>query len=690
MRWFYNLKISNKLIVAFMILVVFAAINGLTGYFGAKSIAKSLEETGKIGLPKVKALLTISESLSATDAKEKTLLSPSLMDDERKIVFNEMDTLNLTIKTAWSKYEKLGRDAEENQLWEKFIPLWNKWENDHNAYIKLVKDYMETGDPGIYNMMLDQSLVNNASSYKAAKQALNNIALKAKKEADKNIQIGEESTSRVQLFLLIIIAIGVFIALFLARFMAGLITTPLIGAVKLAENLRQQGITNLGIGLEKLSKGDTGEPIDKNLQKIEVKTNDEIGDLTKTINGMLEQTQQTIDSFNTNRENLINVVDEISKLIKSSHEGDFKTRGNQNKFEGTYAELIKGFNETLDAIVKPIEESINVLATMAQGDLTLKVEGNYQGDMKKMKDSTNYLIDSLSKLILEVAEAVQATASASNEIFSTAEEMAAGAQEQSAQTTEVASAIEQVASTIIETTKNAGAAAENARKSGEIAVSGGESVSNTVRGMNRISKVVSEAASTVQELGKNSNQIGEIIQVINDIADQTNLLALNAAIEAARAGEQGRGFAVVADEVRKLAERTTKATNEIASMIKKIQVDTDDAVSSIMQGTEEVKSGLSLAEESGQALQNIISSSNEVVDVINQVASASEEQASAAEQISKSIEAINNVAQESATGIQHVAQATEDLSRLTENLQNLVNQFKIDAVHSQLPEHSQY
>lgn len=172
--------------------------------------------------------------------------------------------------------------------------------------------------------------------------------------------------------------------------------------------------------------------------------------------------------------------------------------------------------------------------------------------------------------------------------------------------------------------------------------------------------------------------IWEIIQVIDDIADQTNLLALNAAIEAARAGEQGRGFAVVADEVRKLAERTTKATKEIAEMINQIQKDTAGAVSSIEEGNVEVESGKKMAVKAGESLQEIIKATDKVQDVVNMVASASEEQSSASEQISRNIEAISSVTNQSAAGTQQIARAAEDLNRLTSNLEVMIGHFKLN------------
>ena len=280
--------------------------------------------------------------------------------------------------------------------------------------------------------------------------------------------------------------------------------------------------------------------------------------------------------------------------------------------------------------------------------------------------------------MVEVNEAVTLTANTGNEISSSSEQMAAGAQEQSAQTTEVAGAVEQMTKTILETTKNSSIAAESAKNAGEIAKGGGQVVVETIEGMNRIAEVVSKSATMVQALGKSSDQIGEIVQVIDDIADQTNLLALNAAIEAARAGEQGRGFAVVADEVRKLAERTTKATKEIAAMIKQIQKDTGSAVESMVEGQEEVEKGKKLADKAGESLNEIIKGAEQVVDVITQVAAASEEQSSASEQISNNVEAISNVTHESASGIQQIARAAEDLNRFTVNLQDLISRFHID------------
>jgi methyl-accepting chemotaxis protein len=329
-------------------------------------------------------------------------------------------------------------------------------------------------------------------------------------------------------------------------------------------------------------------------------------------------------------------------------------------------------------LTQKTKEMLLEMEKFSMGDLTVSLHVEKNDDIGKLFNGFNQVVENVGNLISSVNEAVEATASASTQISSSSEEMAAGSQDQSSQTTEVASAVEEMTKTILETSQNSSKSAEAAKNAGAIAKEGGKVVNQTIEGMNRIAEVVKKSAETVNALGKGSDQIGEIVQVINDIADQTNLLALNAAIEAARAGEQGRGFAVVADEVRKLAERTTKATKEIAVMIKQIQKDTGGAVESMNKGTEEVEKGKALADKAGESLKEIIVGVEQVVDMSMQVAAASEEQSSAAEQISKNIEAISSVTQESAAGIQQIARAAEDLNRLTVNLQELTSRFKID------------
>jgi methyl-accepting chemotaxis protein len=225
--------------------------------------------------------------------------------------------------------------------------------------------------------------------------------------------------------------------------------------------------------------------------------------------------------------------------------------------------------------------------------------------------------------------------------------------------------------------QNCQMAAEGAQRATQSAQNGSGVVENTVAVMGQIAEKVQETARTVESLGARSDQIGNIIGTIEDIADQTNLLALNAAIEAARAGEQGRGFAVVADEVRALAERTTRATKEISEMIKAIQKETRGAVIAMEQGVQQVVAGTEEAAKSGDALRDILELINAVSMQVNQIATAAEEQTATISEISSNMHQITEVVQQTSHGAQESATAAAQLNGNAEELQRLVSHFKL-------------
>ncbi len=329
--------------------------------------------------------------------------------------------------------------------------------------------------------------------------------------------------------------------------------------------------------------------------------------------------------------------------------------------------------EYLKQQTRPIEDAIKALAS---GDLTTGVVIEEDSQLFGLGTEVNKTIVSLRNTLRQVSETSTAAATASAQISSSTEELSAGAQEQSTQTGEVAAAVEEMTRTVVENSRNATLTADIAKKNGIVANEGSKIVDQTVLKIGEIAEVVQNSAATVERLGSASQAIGEIVLVIDDIADQTNLLALNAAIEAARAGEEGRGFAVVADEVKKLAERTTAATKQIAAMIKNVQAEASVAVASMKRGNIEVAKGIELADLAGKSLKNIVSNTDNVVDMMMQIAAASEEQSSTSEQISQNVESISTVSIESAKGIAQIARATEDLSRLTGELQKLTMNFK--------------
>ncbi len=329
--------------------------------------------------------------------------------------------------------------------------------------------------------------------------------------------------------------------------------------------------------------------------------------------------------------------------------------------------------------VKPINYLIDRIKDIAQGegDLTQQIDVKSNDEIGRLGGLINLFIQNIHDVISEVTRTTHAVAGAATEIAASSEEIACGMKEQSSQITQISSAVEEMSASIIEVARKSGEAANDAGESGKVAEEGSGVVRETIAGMNAISDAVSAGAASVSELGKRGEQIGQIIEVINDIADQTNLLALNAAIEAARAGEHGRGFAVVADEVRKLADRTTKATEEIAESITAIQTETGEAVAKMNAGTAQVAVGVEKASEAGKSLEKIVTGARNVATNVQSIAAAAEQQSSAATEVSRNIESITAVTAQSTEGAQQAAQAATQLSGMAEELFALVRKFKI-------------
>ncbi len=338
--------------------------------------------------------------------------------------------------------------------------------------------------------------------------------------------------------------------------------------------------------------------------------------------------------------------------------------------------LLAGSLLTIRSITRPLDQCIRVVNEIAGGDLTQHLDTTRQDEIGSLARAVSQMQHNLRNTIYAVSSSAERVASGSEQISASASRQASGAEKQRDQATQVASAMQQMSSTVLQVTQNSNRAAEAARAAATTAREGGQIVDLTLAKMRSIADSVAGSSQKVQDLGKRSDQIGEIVSVIDDIADQTNLLALNAAIEAARAGEQGRGFAVVADEVRKLAERTSKATKEIAEMIRGIQAETRSAVQAMQDGTTRVSEGVETTTSAGKSLSEIIRMAEQVGDMVNQIASASTQQASATEQVSANVEKISEITQESAAGSRESARSCQELSGLALDLQKLVSQFK--------------
>ncbi len=384
-------------------------------------------------------------------------------------------------------------------------------------------------------------------------------------------------------------------------------------------------------------------------------------------------------ALSNSMQSISDVLAGVDNFVTNAEKGNLKYRIDTSRFKGDYQQLVKGVNNILENVLAPINESLSIIEEMEAGNLNQFMIGEYEGDYLVLKEKQNSLIISLNKVLSEVVNIVEMVDDSTNIISNNTDALAAATLEQSSQSDEVASAVEELSATITQNAISSLKTSELATNNGDLAVEGGNIVSETILKMKDIAGVVADSATQIEQLGKASSKIGEIISVIDEIADQTNLLALNAAIEAARAGEQGRGFAVVADEVRKLAERTSDATKQISSMIIDVQNETSKAVEAMHRGTKEVNGGITFADKAGDALKKIVNSSTQLKDMVNQMASANEEQSATSEQISKNIASISQVSSESAKRIEGVSNMSDQLKTMTTELATAVSRFNLSS-----------
>jgi twitching motility protein PilJ len=331
--------------------------------------------------------------------------------------------------------------------------------------------------------------------------------------------------------------------------------------------------------------------------------------------------------------------------------------------------------EANDTLQRSITELLAVINQVARGDLTLR--GKVTNDaLGNVVDSINYMLDNFSKVLERVRKAGMEVNACSNNILIAADEMQAGATQQDQETTNTSSAVEELTVSMKQVSNNAEASAEAARRALDAAEQGNRAVRDTLDGMQRIRSSVQATGKKIKSLGDRSLEISEIINVINDITEQTNLLALNAAIEAARAGEAGRGFAVVADEVRKLAEHSRSATKDIAALIKAIQAETNEAVVVMEEGTKEVEVGAGLADQAGKALEAISTVVRQSAELVQEISLASKQQVRGTEGVAHAMQIISNITRQTSQGVRQTVGTVSQLVKLSDQLNEALSQFR--------------
>jgi len=623
MQWFYDLSIKAKLRVGFGVLLALMLLIGFAGHRGLNTIIPSVDSMYKDRLVPAIQMYRVHKDLSEIRALTVAHIKDSTQSQRQKISA-EITTLNADIDQQIREYAATYLVPEEVAALAELRQALASYRTTLERTLRLSFAQQIYEAEHVY--LNEESL--------ALEQVLKPIHAIVAVQDTVGKQLYNESFAAAERLRKVLYGV-----------IAGAIVVG-VGFAWLISSALRRPIRSLERAALQLAEGKTDV-------SVKVRSKDEVGRLS--------------ESFNT-------MALKLQRLLGEVREQSLRAEESARQANTAHQEAVR----QQEYLAAKVDEMLAQMERFAHGDLTVGLHVEQHDSIGKLYTGFNETAGTMRHLVGKVVSSVDSTAAATTQISASTEQLAAGLHEQSSQTAQVAAAVEEMTQTINENTRQTTLAAKEATDASDDAKRGGAIVRETIEGMNSVARVVLESAQTVEALGKSSEQIGAIIQTIEEIAEQTNLLALNAAIEAARAGEQGRGFAVVADEVRKLAERTTSATKEISTTIQQIQHETVNAVRAMHAGTIQVDEGKRHAAGAAEALERIIVHTEKVSNIISHLAAASEQQAATSTDIARSMEHIRSIAAQSSNGIDEVASTAGNVSYLMTQLQTLVARFRVE------------
>ena len=658
-----RLTIAKKLMAAFGFIVLLVALVGGAGVIGLEKVRGLLLSMYEDRLVPMSDLYDVYASLLNIRIN---VLEHVLSEDSAKLAWADTAIVqyNNTISEYMDKFRKHADLTSEEKEWlASWDAAWSAYKAERDSVLRLSRE-------GRKIEAIGQAMSTAATKFGAARDSLEGLVRAEKRLASDAQRQAIAIYEMARLLIVIGSAAAALLAIAISLFVSRAITLSVRAMAVAADRLANIELPGLVKVFEAVAKGDLTQTPQVNFQRVEVKSSDETGDLAMAFNRMVDQLGVAGEAVSQMVLNLRSLLGELNRNALGL---------------ASASEQLSQAAQQAGAATQQIASSIQQVARGAQ----------------------------------EQSASVQQTSASMQQLSSAIEQIAKGAQEQARRVEEATGRVRRIAEAIGQV---AMATQELERAAGEMTVTAGqgsEVVGKAVGSLVLIKDRVGETARRIRELGKHSEEIGQIVEVIDDIAEQTNLLALNAAIEAARAGEHGRGFAVVADEVRKLAERSSRATKEIGQLIRAVQRGTEEAVQAMELGVKEVEEGSGLASEAGEALRRIresvagahegvkriaelasgirgdaestVSAVLEVMGIVQQSGAATEQMAASSGEVVKAVDSIASVSEESAAVAEEVSASTEEMSaqveemvasveglaRMAEELRQFVGRFKL-------------
>ncbi len=708
-----HIRIGYKLIGGFVVVSLILLFVGIVGWRNIDRLSSEVKDVGIKYLPYVENLEKIRVEIKTIEKVIRTLLNPNLTKEDRANQYRIVMEARKRYKKSFDIIEMIHKTPEENKIWNFFKKEIKEGAKVNNTFFKLIKSIEKTG---ITNPMKMRANIEKfrADHYKLLSQA--SLMLFTKDTFD-----GGDSDIECDF--------GKWLKNYKHKNaeLDELVRKILPFHKKFHEALKKmkQAVDDDNLQLAKYTYDMELIPSANYLFS---KFDDIIKMCAKVENMYDKATSLAMTNLIVAQEKVHGPLNKLVSLVTLNTEKKVKEATKVASFSNTISiictilgvivALVLGVVLSM-GIINSIRKTLQFAKAVAQGEINRKFHLNQKDEIGQLADALNIMVDNLRDRIKEAEEKtkeameakkeaevalkeaeearkkaeaarkegmlavaaniediIEGLTSASQELSAQAEETSKGAEVQSERVSETATAMEEMNSTIIEMAKNATGAAEGANNAKEKAIIGADSVKSLVDSVSNI-KIMSDRLKThMSDLGTKTDKIGEVITVISDIADQTNLLALNAAIEAARAGEHGRGFAVVADEVRKLAEKTMQATKEVADSIKAIQGSTRDNIRNVEETARIIDEVTGVAEESVKALEEIVRHAEEMADQIQAIATATEQQSAASEEINRSLSEISEISKDMVDTMKQSQQAVSELVGLAERLKEVIEEMK--------------